>query len=91
MSKALEGAKNLKLNEALPYAQKYASEHLTASKLRGGFSKWWERYSTEHIDTGSITPFYHLIGYGFALSYIVALPAVSQQGRGRYKQTPVPD
>ena len=76
MSKALEGAKNLKLNEALPYAQKYAQENLTPTKLRGGFNKWWDSYSTKHIDTGSPQPFYHLIGYGFALSYLVALPAV---------------
>ena len=76
MSKALEGAKNLKLNEALPYAQKYAQENLTPTKLRGGFNRWWDSYSTKYIDTGSAQPFFHLISYGFALSYLVALPAV---------------
>ena len=44
MSKSLEAAKNLKLNEALPYAQKYATENLTPSKLQGRWSRWYENY-----------------------------------------------
>lgn len=42
------------------------------SKLEAGL----DRYRLKYIDTGSATPIYHVLGYGFIFAYAVAWPQV---------------
>ena len=79
--RCLKGASRKEVHSALQWCWAaggglWRSGARLAPRCRSKLETGLENYRLKYIDTGSATPIYHVLGYGFIFSYAVAWPQV---------------